>query len=89
MILATEKLNVVVALVEVEIEVSAALRAFQIARKHAVSFANEYEDDFIKAMMGRSAKVTENERARKQRAHTSMWSISSATMRWVISVALV
>ena len=31
------------------------------------SFANEYEDDFIKAMMGRSAKVTENERARKQR----------------------
>ena len=30
-------------------------------------FANEYEDDFIKAMMGRSAKVTENERARKQR----------------------
>ena len=31
------------------------------------SFANEYEDDFIKAMMGRSAKVTENERTRKQR----------------------
>ena len=31
------------------------------------SFANEYEDDFIKTMMGRSAKVTENERARKQR----------------------
>ena len=31
------------------------------------SFANEYEDNFIKAMMGRSAKVTENERARKQR----------------------
>lgn len=30
-------------------------------------FVNEYEDDFIKAMMGRSAKVTENERARKQR----------------------
>ena len=30
-------------------------------------FANEYESDFIKAMMGRSAKVTENERARKQR----------------------
>ncbi|RKI69445.1 DUF4368 domain-containing protein [bacterium 1xD42-67] len=30
-------------------------------------FANEYEGDFIKAMMGRSAKVTENERARKQR----------------------
>ena len=34
-ILATEKLNVVVALVEVEIEVSAALWAFQIAGKHA------------------------------------------------------
>lgn len=30
-------------------------------------FANEYEDDFIKAMMGRSAKVAENNRARKQR----------------------
>ena len=30
------------------------------------SFANEYEDDFIKAMMGRSAKVTENKRARRQ-----------------------
>ncbi|MBD5118847.1 MAG: DUF4368 domain-containing protein, partial [Clostridiales bacterium] len=30
-------------------------------------FANEYEDDFIKAMMGQSAKVTENDRARKQR----------------------
>ncbi len=29
-------------------------------------FVNEYEDDFIKAMMGRSAKVTENEQARKQ-----------------------
>jgi len=29
------------------------------------SFANE--DEFIKAMMGRSAKVTENEQARKQR----------------------
>jgi hypothetical protein len=30
------------------------------------SFANEYEDDFISAMMGRSAKVAENERARKK-----------------------
>ena len=30
-------------------------------------FANEYEDDFIKAMMGQSAKVAENDRARKQR----------------------
>lgn len=30
-------------------------------------FANEYEGDFIKAMMGRSAKVAENDRARKQR----------------------
>ena len=30
-------------------------------------FANEYEDDFIKAMMGRSAKVAENDRVRKQR----------------------
>ena len=35
MVLATEKLDVVVALVEVKIEVSAALRAFQIAGKHA------------------------------------------------------
>ena len=31
------------------------------------AFANEYERDFIKAMMGRSAKVAENDRARKQR----------------------
>ena len=31
------------------------------------SFANEYEDDFLKAMLGRSAKVAENDRARKQR----------------------
>ena len=31
------------------------------------SFANEYEDDFLKAMLGRSAKVTENDRVRKQR----------------------
>lgn len=31
------------------------------------AFANEYEGDFIKAMMGRSAKVAENDRARKQR----------------------
>ena len=31
------------------------------------SFANEYEGDFIKAMMGSSAKVVENDRARKQR----------------------
>ena len=30
-------------------------------------FANEYESDFIKAMLGRSAKVAENERIRKQR----------------------
>ncbi len=30
-------------------------------------FANEYEGDFIKTMMGRSAKVAENDRARKQR----------------------
>ena len=30
-------------------------------------FANEYEDDFIKAMMGQSAKVADNDRARKQR----------------------
>ena len=30
-------------------------------------FANEYENDFIKAMMGRSAKVAENERVRKKR----------------------
>lgn len=31
------------------------------------AFANEYEDDFIKVMMGRSAKVAENDRVRKQR----------------------
>ena len=30
-------------------------------------FANEYESDFIKAMVGRSAKVAENERVRKKR----------------------
>ena len=30
-------------------------------------FANEYENDFIKAMVGRSAKVTKNERVRKKR----------------------
>ena len=30
-------------------------------------FANEYENDFIKAMVGRSAKVAENDRVRKQR----------------------
>ena len=30
-------------------------------------FANEYENDFIKAMVGRSAKVAENERIRKKR----------------------
>ena len=30
-------------------------------------FANEYEGDFIKTMMGRSAKVAENDHARKQR----------------------
>ena len=35
------------------------------------SFANE--DDFIKAMMGRSAKVTENEQARKQRELDGFW----------------
>ena len=31
------------------------------------TFANEYERDFVKAMLGRSAKVAENDRARKQR----------------------
>ena len=31
------------------------------------AFANEYERDFVKAMMDRSAKVAENDRARKQR----------------------
>lgn len=30
-------------------------------------FANEYENDFIKAMVGRSAKVVENGRVRKKR----------------------
>ena len=31
------------------------------------AFANEYEHDFVKTMLGRSAKVAENDRARKQR----------------------
>ena len=31
------------------------------------AFANEYEQDFVKAMLGRSAKVADNDRARKQR----------------------
>ena len=35
MVLATEKLDVVVALVEVEVEVAAALGAFQVAGEHA------------------------------------------------------
>ena len=39
-ILATEKLDVVVVLVEVEIEVAAALRAFQIAGKDAGLLGN-------------------------------------------------
>ena len=30
-------------------------------------FANEYENDFIKAIVGRSAKVAENDRVRKKR----------------------
>ena len=36
------------------------------------TFANEYENDFIKAMMGRSAKVAETDRARKQRELDSL-----------------
>ena len=35
--------------------------------KRLAAFANEYENDFIKAMMGRSARVAETDRARKQR----------------------
>ena len=31
------------------------------------AFANAYENDFIKAMVGSSAKVAENERVRKKR----------------------
>lgn len=31
------------------------------------AFANEYERDFVKAMLGRSARVAENDRVRKQR----------------------
>lgn len=31
------------------------------------AFADEYEHDFVKTMLGRSAKVAENDRARKQR----------------------
>ena len=31
------------------------------------AFANEYEHDFVNTMLGRSAKVAENDRARKQR----------------------
>ena len=92
-ILATEKLDVVVVLVEVEIEVAAALRAFQQAGEYAgclrdrglfaacpfleqvilhevkrlACFASEYENDFVKAMIERSAKVAENTTLRKQR----------------------
>ena len=35
--------------------------------KRLVAFANEYENDFIKAMMGRSAKVAETDQAHKER----------------------
>ena len=35
--------------------------------KQLACFASEYENDFIKAMIGRSAKVAENGRIRKQR----------------------
>ena len=35
--------------------------------KRLACFASEYENDFIKAMIGRSAKVAENDRIRKQR----------------------
>ncbi|MBR2927924.1 MAG: recombinase family protein [Oscillospiraceae bacterium] len=35
--------------------------------RRLAAFANEYEDDFIKSMMGRSAKVLETDRTRKQR----------------------
>ena len=35
--------------------------------KRLACFASEYENDFIKAMIGRSAKVAENGRLRKQR----------------------
>ena len=35
--------------------------------KRLACFASEYENDFIKAMIGRSAKVAENRRIRKQR----------------------
>ena len=35
--------------------------------RRLAAFANEYEGDFIKAMIGRFAKVAENGRARKQR----------------------
>ena len=36
------------------------------------AFANEYEHDFVKAMLDRSAKVAENDRARKQRELNSL-----------------
>ena len=35
--------------------------------KRLACFASEYEDDFIKVMIGHSAKVEENGRIRKQR----------------------
>ena len=35
--------------------------------KRLACFASEYENDFIKAMIGRSAKVAENTALRKQR----------------------
>ena len=38
--------------------------------KRLACFASEYENDFIKAMIGRSAKAAENGRIRKQRSWT-------------------
>lgn len=35
--------------------------------RRLTQFANEYENDFVKAVIGHSAKVAENDRARKQR----------------------
>lgn len=35
--------------------------------RRLTAFANEYENDFVKAVIGRSAKVVESDRERKQR----------------------
>ena len=47
------------------------------------AFASEYEDAFIKAIMGRSAKVAENARVRKQR---ELDGLLARTESWICSL---